>query len=149
MNALQNEERADEKPAQILVVEDEEAIRELLASTLSGAGYDVTTGHKAGEALLRMRMTPYDIILSDYKMPDMDGIAFYKEACASSSDFRARFILITGAVLCPEVLTFLGEHPVRVLPKPFFPSDVVQAVARNTGAAVRRSVTNLRSESAR
>ncbi len=149
MDAPQNEERPDEKPAQILVVEDEEAIRELLASTLSEAGYDVTTVHESREALLRLRMRSYDIILSDYKMPGMDGIAFYKEACARSSDLRTRFILITGAVLCPEVLAFLGEHPVRVLPKPFFPSDVVRAVARNIGAAMRRSVTNLRSESAR
>lgn len=133
MSSLKTWGSPDRKPKQILVVEDEEAIRELLSSTLSEAGYDVTTVHKAGEALLRLRIRSYDVILSDYKMPGMDGIAFYKEACAFSSDLRARFILITGAVLSPEVLTFLGEHPVRVLPKPFLPSDVVRTVAWSTG----------------
>lgn len=89
----------------------------------------MTTVHAAHEALLRLTVNPYDAILSDYKMPDMDGIAFYKQACALSSGLCARFILITGAILCHEVLAFLEEYPIRVLPKPFFPDDVVQAIA--------------------
>lgn len=130
MSSLKTWRSLDRKPEQILVVEDEEAIRELLSSTLSEAGYDVTTVDESREALLRLRMKPYDVILSDYKMPGMDGITLYKKACAFSSDLRARFILITGAVLCQEVLAFLGEHPVRVLPKPFLPDDIVRTVAQ-------------------
>ena len=74
-------------------------------------------------------MNPYDAMLSDYKMPDMDGMAFYQHACALSSGLHARFILMTGAVLCPEILAFLREHHIRVLPKSFLPADVTRAIA--------------------
>lgn len=129
MRDLKTGASSDRKPKQILVVEDEEPIRALLELTLSEAGYDVTTVHEAREALQRLAAHPYDVILSDYKMPSMDGIAFYKHVCALTCEPPMRFILLTGAVLCPEVLAFLGEHPVRALPKPFFPDDVTQAVA--------------------
>jgi CheY-like chemotaxis protein len=113
----------------ILIVEDEDAIRWLLEAVLSAAGHDVTAVARGKEALRQLQAQPHDLILSDYKMPDMDGIAFYKQACALSSGLWARFILVTGAVLSPEVLAFVGEHPVTALPKPFVPADVLQAVA--------------------
>jgi putative two-component system response regulator len=61
--------------AHILVVDDEPVIRDLLATALSGSGYRVHAVSDALEAMSALRSGPFDCILSDVKMPGMDGIA--------------------------------------------------------------------------
>jgi len=63
----------------ILVVEDEDTLRKMLVLELESAGYEV---HQAGDgeaALLLIKETLPDLIISDVLMPNMDGFTFYKE----------------------------------------------------------------------
>ena len=63
----------------ILVVDDEAEIRETLAEILTGAQHRVVTAASGREALERMAVEHYDVILTDVRMPDLDGRALYRE----------------------------------------------------------------------
>ena len=75
----------------VLVADDEESIRELLARTLALAEYDVETVGDARAALDRLRLADYDLLIADLRMPGMDGLLLVREArrlhptCPSSS----------------------------------------------------------------
>ena len=63
----------------ILVVDDEPEIRDTLAEILEGAQHRVVTANSGREALERMAAERYDVILTDIRMPDLDGRALYRE----------------------------------------------------------------------
>lgn len=127
MNKLNAEYNLTRK--RILIVEDEEPIRQFLVKVLETSGYEVTGVVNGMEALQSLATHAYDVILSDYKMPDMNGIAFYHKVCASAPEHSKGFILMTGAVLCPTVLQLVQERRVKVLPKPFLPDEVSRVVS--------------------
>jgi two-component system response regulator PilR (NtrC family) len=64
--------------ATILVVDDDKGMREFLDIMLTREGYDVRCASNAAEALTSCRKRSYDLILTDLKMPRMDGLEFLK-----------------------------------------------------------------------
>ncbi len=64
--------------AKILVLDDDQNIRELMEITLTNEGYDVTTADSPGKAINLCRKTAYDLVITDLKMPKIDGIEFLK-----------------------------------------------------------------------
>ena len=64
----------------VLVVDDEASIRDLLAKTLALAEYDVDLSPDGRAALERLRIIPYDLLITDLKMPGVDGLTVIKEA---------------------------------------------------------------------
>src|SRR5437868_13193005 len=70
---------AVERP-RILVVDDEQSVRDLLAKTLTMADYDVDTAPDGPSALDRLRAAEYDLLITDLKMPGMDGLSVIREA---------------------------------------------------------------------
>lgn len=66
--------------ARVLVVDDEASIRDLLQKTLGLAEYDVDTAPDGRTALDRIRAIPYDLVITDLKMPGVDGLTVVREA---------------------------------------------------------------------
>lgn len=66
--------------ARILLVEDDDDTRQLLAIALGGQGYQVEEAATAGEGLERLRSEPFNLVLSDYDLPGKTGAAMLKEA---------------------------------------------------------------------
>ena len=79
---------------QVLVVDDEPAIRQVLSASIAKAGHTVDTAASAAEALARMETVPYDVVLSDVFMPITDGIELLKQA--RSRGHAATFIMVTA-----------------------------------------------------
>ncbi len=70
----------------VLVVDDEATIRDLLSKTLALAEYDVDLAPDGRSALERLRIIPYDLLITDLKMPGVDGLAVIREARRLKAD---------------------------------------------------------------
>src|SRR5207244_5082169 len=64
----------------VLVVDDEATIRDLLSKTLALAEYDVDMAPDGRTALDKLRIIPYDLLITDLKMPGVDGLTVIREA---------------------------------------------------------------------
>src|SRR6266849_243088 len=106
-------------PSRILVVDDEPFIVQLVADMLSEEGYEVDTAANGLLALEHIEKRPYDLILSDLRMPELDGLALYRELERRWPDLLRRIIFVSGTIEQPEYRSFLQETGVPVLPKPF------------------------------
>lgn len=107
-------------PSHILVVDDNAAIRELVAMVLVADGHDVNTANDGAEALRLLEGQPsYDLIVSDLKMPSLDGPSLYLELSRRWPDSRPHLLFMSGFVDSPEYAGFLQEAKVPVLFKPF------------------------------
>jgi two-component system NtrC family sensor kinase len=119
---------------QILVVDDENIIAQLIADVLSGEGYDVDTAPNGVAALEHVGRRAYDLILSDLRMPELDGLGLYRELEQRRPDLARRFVFITGTSEHADYQAFIEDVTVPVLTKPFNMADL-QRVAREMLAA--------------
>jgi two-component system NtrC family sensor kinase len=110
---------ADRRPARALLVEDERIVGELLAEFLTLEGYEVDRAMDGREALGLVRRHAYTLIVSDVRMPDVDGPALYYELRAMCPEMTRRMVFVTGDVMSPETRGFLEETCLRYLEKPF------------------------------
>ena len=114
---------------QVLVVDDETIIAQLVADVLSEEGYAVDTAANGLIALETLDRRPYDLILSDLRMPELDGLGLYRELQKRHPRLLARFVFITGTSEHADYRDFMEEINVPVLTKPFDMVDL-QRVAR-------------------
>ena len=119
----------------VLVVDDEPDIRETLAEILEHDGYQVDIASGGRDALERIAASDYDAILSDIRMPEMNGMELYRRLQGISPDLAGRFIVVTGDDLSGSVRAFLDATGVPFIEKPFGPADVRRAVAAKLGPA--------------
>ncbi len=85
----------DGPKASILVVDDEDFIREIICRKLSGSGFECDSARSAEDALARIAQNDYDCVLSDIHMPGMSGVDLLRQIKLQSQDLAV--ILITGA----------------------------------------------------
>ena len=116
----------------VLVVDDEESIRDLLSKTLALAEYDVETAGDASTALDRMRQMPYDLLVADLKMPGMDGLTLIKQARHIRADLP--IIIITGFSSESSAIEAVNLGVTGYLTKPFRVPQVLAAAARALGS---------------
>jgi signal transduction histidine kinase len=114
----------------ILVVDDEEEISELVGEMLRRDGHTAHLAPNGGVALEMLAQRSYDLILSDTKMPILDGLALYREIERRFPALRGRVIFVTGDVLDEEKQQLLAATGAPVITKPFSLNDVRVAVRR-------------------
>jgi DNA-binding NtrC family response regulator len=122
--------------SKILVVDDEEVIRRGYARTLSGPDCNVATAWNGKEALNALEREPYDVVLLDLRMPEMDGMSVLR--MIRSKWPEAEVVVITGY---PSIET--AKEAVRLgacdyLAKPVAPAEVIHAAR---GALARKQWT--------
>jgi len=103
----------------ILVIDDEQAVREVLREALANYGHVAHTTSSGREALRWIETLSYDLVICDMKMPDMDGKTFYAEAQARWPHLAERIVFCTGDVVNPKTQSFLQELGCRYVTKPF------------------------------
>ncbi|WP_207481830.1 hybrid sensor histidine kinase/response regulator [Arenibaculum pallidiluteum] len=125
----------------VLVVDDEPDVAEALAEILSMAGNHVFVVGNGRAALDWIARNPVDAVVSDLRMPVMDGIALYREIAATRPDLAARMIFISGDTLSPAMTASLSETGVPVVEKPYEPAEIARQVAATIerGSAVPAS----------
>ena len=102
---------------QVLIVDDSEISLALLESTLTEAGHRVDTARDGYEALEALRERSYRIVISDWDMPNMDGLTLCRRVRANSSHY-VYFILLTAHNTSSDIVTGLAagaDDFVRIL----------------------------------
>jgi excisionase family DNA binding protein len=115
----------------VLVVDDEAAIRDLLSKTLALAEYDVDLAPDGRTALERLRIIPYDLLITDLKMPGVDGLAVIREARRLKADIPV--IIITGFSTEASAIEAVNLGVSGYLTKPFRVPRVLAAAAKALG----------------
>jgi excisionase family DNA binding protein len=118
----------------VLVVDDEEGIRELLSKTLALVEYDVDVAHDGRSALERLRLMPYDLLITDLRMPGVDGLTVIKEARRLKTDLPV--IIITGFSTEASAIDAINLGVQGYLTKPFRVPAVLNAAAKALGEIV-------------
>jgi excisionase family DNA binding protein len=118
--------------ARVLVVDDEATIRDLLQKTLALAEYDVDLAPDGRTALERLRIIPYDLLITDLKMPGVDGLTVIREARRLKADIPV--IIITGFSTESSAIEAVNLGVAGYLTKPFRVPQVLAAAAKALGA---------------
>ena len=115
----------------VLVVDDEASIRDLLAKTLALAEYDVDLAPDGRTALDRLRIIPYDLLITDLKMPGVDGLSVIREARRLKADLPV--IIITGFSTEASAIEAVNLGVSGYLTKPFRVPRVLATAAKALG----------------
>jgi excisionase family DNA binding protein len=115
----------------VLVVDDEATIRDLLGKTLALAEYDVDMAPDGRTALERLRIIPYDLLITDLKMPGVDGLTVIREARRLKTDLPV--IIITGFSNEASAIEAVNLGVSGYLTKPFRVPRVLAAASKALG----------------
>ncbi|MBI2158648.1 MAG: response regulator [Candidatus Rokubacteria bacterium] len=112
----------------ILVVDDEAEIAALLSEMLAADGHRVEIAANGVEALEKLGAGGHDLVISDLRMPELDGPGLYLEVTRRHPALLRRMVFVTGDTLGPESLEFLHRTNVPTLGKPFDLDDIRRVV---------------------
>jgi len=119
--------------AKILLAEDDSDMRRFLVKALQNAGYSVASFDNGMAAYKRLREEPFELLLTDIVMPEMDGIELARRATELDPEIKVMFITGFAAVaLNPDNH---APKDARILSKPFHLRDLVNEVERLLKAA--------------
>ena len=118
--------------ATILVVEDDDACRETLATMLEREGHDPIIPDTPAEALSMIADDPPDLVITDILMPDLDGIELITQAKKKQPGLRC--IAISGGGKAPKELLLRAAKQlgaIESLQKPFERAELIKTVNRS------------------
>ncbi len=112
----------------LLVVDDEPDVLRFVGRYLQGEGCRVELAENGAQALERLCGSEYDGVISDLRMPVMDGWTLYGWIRENRPALLQRLILISGDILSPAVQDLLRETRAVYLRKPFYPEDLLRSM---------------------
>jgi two-component system NtrC family sensor kinase len=115
-------------PMRVLVVDDEVELGQTLADILMPDGHQVTLAEHGKKALEALKQRDYDLIISDLRMPVMDGPSLYRELEKSMPRYTERMMFVTGDTMSIPVREFLSSYALEVIEKPYSPEEVRRAI---------------------
>jgi two-component system cell cycle response regulator CpdR len=122
----------DRPTARILLAEDDNDMRRFLVKALQQSGFSVTSFDNGLSAYDQLRVEPFELLLTDIVMPEMDGIELARRATELDPDIKVMFITGFAAVaLNPDSQ---APRQAKILSKPFHLRDLVTEVHRMLAA---------------
>ena len=116
------------KMMKILIVDDEAYIRRVLELKLKNKGYEVITAVNGAEGLEKLKLYDPDVVITDIKMPAMDGRALCEKINNSNNDKPYLIIVVTCSVSDGNLRWINNMRDTLLLEKPFSPSRVLDAI---------------------
>lgn len=114
--------------AHLLIVDDDDGVRENLAELFELYGYRVSTAANAGEAMQKLSHTEVDLLLTDYRMPGPNGVQLIESARHSKPMIRA--VLMTAFGDSYTEIESVRRGAVGYVNKPFEADEITNLVAR-------------------
>ncbi|MBE3142103.1 MAG: response regulator [Thermoplasmata archaeon] len=105
-----------DKQARILVIDDEESIRNTMKAILKDEGFIVDLAATGSEAIQKTKQTAYNVVLIDIRLPDMEGVELLK--LMKDTVPKTRKIMVTGYPSVQNVITALNKNADAYLIKP-------------------------------
>jgi len=118
--------------AKIILAEDDSDMRRFLVKALQSAGYDVISFDNGLSAYQRLREEPFELLLTDIVMPEMDGIELARRASELDPDIKIMFITGFAAVALNADST--APKHAKVLSKPIHLRELVNEVQKMLAA---------------
>lgn len=116
----------------VLLVEDDEAVRQLVRVTLQMNEYEVIEAKDGLEGLLLLELHKPDAVVLDLMMPDVGGERMLAQLRATPETKRTPVVIITGKPeVAPEVIGLVGRE--NFFPKPFDPDAVIERIRALVG----------------
>ncbi|MFC1925963.1 response regulator, partial [Chloroflexota bacterium] len=112
----------------ILVIEDEPSILKLCSKTLTSVGFEVDIAANGRVAQGKVEEKSYALFLIDIRIPEMNGMEFFRWLGSSHPDMAGRVIFTTGDVMVGETVHFIEQSGMPFLPKPFTPDELQSIV---------------------
>ena len=122
----------------LLVVDDEPNLLIAVAACLRGEGYDVTTARSGREALVRLAETMPDLVVSDIRMPGMDGYTLARHIRSSARTALVPIVFLSAKDETADRIEGFRTGVDAYLTKPFEPDELV-AVINNILSRVERT----------
>ncbi len=130
--------------SRVLVIDDEPLIRSVVVRTLAAQGFAVDEAESGREGLERaVGDRPYDVIVCDLMMPDLDGVALHRELTRMRPEMASRMVFISGGAVTARTQAFLQTPGLVVLHKPFAFERLVEAIERAGSAGAHGTSTTL------
>ena len=124
---------AGQEKTRILVVDDEQGWRDLFAWELSSKGYGVTVADSGPDAIKRASRETFDLVITDIKMPGMDGVDAFK--AIRKMQPLVKVILMTGYALEDRVREGLDSKASTFIRKPFDIDLMHHTIEKTLGTA--------------
>ena len=129
----------------ILIVDDEEKMRHLLSIMLERNGHQVTQACDGKDALEKIKETPFDRVVTDIKMPRMDGMALLKKII--EMDIPCPVVFITACATVESAVEAMRQGAVDYITKPFEEERILLTVERTVNLSrIMVENRNLRQE---
>ena len=112
----------------VLVVDDDPEVAELMREVLESAGFDVLTAESGAVALELLAEARFDAVVSDVRMPDLDGPALWQRLKTEHSALARRVLFVSGDTLSDAARQALATTGAPTLDKPFTSADLLGAV---------------------
>lgn len=119
--------------ANILAVDDSASMRQMVAFTLKGAGYDVTEAADGDEALQLAKKTQYNLVLTDINMPNMNGIELTRELRALPNYKFTPILTLTTESTSDKKQEGKMAGATGWIVKPFNPDQLISTVKKVLG----------------
>ncbi|MFH1865352.1 MAG: response regulator, partial [Candidatus Eisenbacteria bacterium] len=127
-SADEKDEREEKTPVRLLIVDDEEIMRQFLNEVLKDEGYDIDLAASGKEALKRMNDSEYDIVLTDIVMPELDGLGVV--AATKDLSYNPSVIVMTGYASMETAVESMKLGAADYITKPFN-IDQIRIIVKN------------------
>lgn len=114
----------------VLIVDDEPAIRKILARILANKGHQAQTVSNGKAALAMLQEKGYDLLVADLKMSGVSGMELYQTLKRKRSEMADKTVFITGDTMTEETSEFLTSSGRPYLAKPFTPMEFLDIIER-------------------
>jgi len=119
-----------DRKIQVLVVDDEEPILDLVRETLPPSGYRVDAVTNCRDALSQVKNVPYDLIILDLLLPDMNGFVLSQEISRLRPRLKDRILFMSAVLFGKNTVEHLRSMGAGFLPKPFETNSLIEAVEK-------------------
>lgn len=116
------------QPLKIMLIDDENIVGKRLKPALEKTGDIVETFEEGKKALARFDENPFDIVITDIRMENIDGIEILEQVLAKSA--RTKVIIITGYATVEIAREALSKGAFDFIAKPFKPADLREIIQR-------------------